>query len=78
MTFDQFLTMLDRDRAATLPASLVATVKPPPWFHRRGNGKDSRIGIWLPGGHGYERQPGADVWVRVEGRSDFDVLDDAA
>lgn len=77
MTFDEFKTMVECDRPNKLPVALVAKVKPVPWVQRAGHGKDARIRMVIAGEHRYEREPGGDVWRRVE-RSDFDVLDDAA
>lgn len=77
MTFDSFKSMIERDRPEVLPVGLVAKVKPPPWVLRAGHGKQARIRMVIAGEHRYEREPGGDVWRRVE-RSEFDVLDDAA
>ncbi|HKI85457.1 MAG TPA: hypothetical protein VKA53_01805 [Thermoanaerobaculia bacterium] len=77
MTFEQFKEMIERDRPAVLPVGAVAKVKPAPWILRAGHGKQARIRMVIAGAHRYEREPGGDVWRRVE-RSEFDVLNDAA
>ena len=77
MTFENFKAMIECDRPEALPVGLVAQVKPTPWVLRAGHGKDARIRMVIAGEHRYEREPGGDVWRRVE-RSEFDVLDDAA
>ena len=79
MTFDDFQEMIEREEPATLPVVLVAKVKPAPWILRAGHGREARIRMIIAGKHRYEREPGADEWCRVEGRSsDFDLLDDVA
>lgn len=77
MTFERFKEMIERDSPAVLPVGVVAQVKPTPWVLRAGHGKQTRIRMVIGGEHRYEREPGGDVWRRVE-RSEFDVLNDAA
>jgi hypothetical protein len=77
--FVAFLEWLDRERPATLPASVVAKVEPQPWFERRGPGNEARIWINVAKRHRYERNQTEALWTRVEGvTSDFDVLDERA
>jgi len=79
MKLTEFHEMVERDRPATLDASLIAKVKPNPWVLRAGQGKDARIRIVVNRELRYERSQGESVWRRVDGaQSDFDVLDDVA
>ena len=66
--------MLDRERPAKLTGTLVAQVKPNPWVHRAGHGRNTRIRI--DGRHRYERNKGEAIWTRVEDRSDLSDLGD--
>jgi hypothetical protein len=79
MNFTDFEKMIEDERPATLPVSLVAKVRPVPWVLRAGHGKDARIRMIVAGRHRYERSQGDEVWTRTsaEGIS-FDLLDDAA
>jgi hypothetical protein len=79
MRFDEFKTMIERDRPASLHVGLVAKVKPAPWILRAGHGNEARIRMIVAGEHRYERSQGDDEWTRVEQRgTEFDLLDDGA
>lgn len=78
MRLEDFIEKTCDERPLTLGPSDLANVYPKPWVTRRGSGGQTRVRMAIGKKVWYERQPGDEIWHRVDDGSEFDIINPVA